>query len=239
MFGHQGCLSVFCREGRGEGKRPRPLLSLVLSLPPLLDFLQKTPSSRLLWIHQKAAGEPVCFEHRDHDQGYRLELPVAHLGAAARTFPELPPMRFDYVFRANVHAMRSRLVLARSIGLRSVEFYAGTNEMRLQLVGCKGTVAHTFPTMSAKAIAKQQQQKQQKVRTKPPPCLAVGARHLRRFLAPLPKAAFVEIYLSEGQPVVVSADIGNATRHSFVRHAIAPGITTKTKNRGGRAKDFF
>ena len=197
----------------------QPLVTLCLSLVPLLGFLSKTPNTRLLRIWQKVRGGCVSLEHQDSEgcASIRLDLPDGAAGTvkkpSTRGLPILAPMTFNHVVRARAGALRGKITAARGIGLHSVEFHATPQNLGLRLIGSKGTVVHSLP-----AIAVKDKQKDNSDTAR----LIINVDTVKRFLKPLAKNAMTEIYLAQNLPVVFSVDLGHNIQHSFVRHMVAP-----------------
>ena len=194
-----------------------PLVTLRLALVPLLGFLAKAPSTRLLRIWQPSRGANVSLEHKDPEgcSSIRLDLPDSAggnvLSALARRLPALPAMTYDHVVRARVGALRGQIAAARGIGLHSLELHATAQQLGLRLIGSKGTVVHSLPSipMMTKKLADDAR-------------VTVNTDVVKRFLKPLAKNTTLEIYLGKDLPLVLSIDLGHNTRHSFVRHMVAP-----------------
>lgn len=202
-----------------NSKHSRPLVTLCLSLVPLLGFLSKTPNTRLLRIWQASRGARVSLEHQDSEgcSTIRLDLPDGAAGTiqkpTSRGLPILAPMTFNHVVRARVGALRSKITSARGIGLHSLELHATPKHLGLRLIGSKGTVVHSLPAIS---VSEKKDSSDTAAR------LTVNVDIVKRFLKPLAKNAVAEIYLAQDLPVVLSVDLGHNTRHSFVRHMVAP-----------------
>ena len=209
-----------------------PLLTVCVSLEPLIDFLSKTPNTRLLRLTQKERGGVVLFEHEDPATSClsTLELPDGLGGLPSpynRGLPQLPRMTFDHLFRFTTKHIRHFLSQTRKNRHKAESFSftvppSKDSPVQIGLMGSTG-VLYQEQVQRRFITDKDNQEKQERNYTV---VMSLPIPYLQQFIKPLTNDTHFEVYLSEKNPIVLSINLGHSKTHSYVRHMIAPTCYT-------------
>ena len=203
---------------------PTPLATVCVCTQPLTDFLLKTPNTRLLRMSQDIRGGVVVFEHEDPATSCVSVLELSDgLGGVPmpyqRGLPLLPSMTFDHIFRCNTKRMKTFMSRSRKLKADKICFKipppssAGT--IVVSLVGDIGVYEEYVERHQVASNTKSKDLQDNLV-------VSIPLVYVQQFLRVLTNDTHVEVYLAPNNPVVLSVNLGHATKHSFVRHMIAP-----------------